>query len=364
METIMKKFLLLIVLSGISLLSCSNDDPPIPSGSTGKYDFSAVDRYIQANLAVYNNHVVVLVAQDGKLIYRKEINMTAGTNLPVASASKWLSAAVIMSLVDENKLTLEDTVGKFLPVFTQHGKGSMTIRQLFSHTAGFAGDQNSNNLRDKYEYRRNMTLAQAVDSIAVYISLANTPGTAFNYGSTSMQVGGRIAEIVSGKSWQTLFDEKIGQPCNMNVRYGAINASNPLVAGGVHTTANDYLNFLKMIVNRGSFNGKQVLSVTALNLMISDQTDNAEIEGTPYPSNPYAPYPMPVVRYGMGNWLDMVDANTQVLESSSPGLFGTHPWQDSKHEIAGIIFTQTTPKKSNLVSLKIRQMIRDIVDKG
>lgn len=363
----MKKLLLPLLLLSAALifLSCSDDDEPqIPPGSTGAYDLSSVDRYLHDNLAAYNNRVVVLIKKDGQLIYKKEIGMTDKTVLPIASASKWLSASVIMALVDEHKLSLDDTVGKFLPIFSQHQKGHITVRQLFSHTSGFGGDEGSDELRNKYEYRPTMTLAQAVDSIAVYTPLINQPGKAFNYGSTGMQIGGRIAEVVSGKSWQALFNEKIGTPCNMNVAYLKMSTANPLIAGGARTNANDYLNFLEMIVNKGVYNGKQVLSAEAVKLMTSDQTKGAEIQGTPYPSNPFAPYPMPEVRYGMGNWLDVVDGSGNVLESSSPGLFGAHPWHDSKHHLTGIIFTRTQHKKSSLISLKIRQMVRDIISKG
>lgn len=329
-----------------------------------KYDFSSVDKYIEQNIAAYNNHVAVLITQNDEVIYRKEVNMTVNTRFGIASASKWLSAGVIMSLVDENKLSLDDKVGKFLPVFNTYHKGNITIRQLFSHTAGFAGDAEGTQLRRKFEYRGDMTLAQAVDSIAVYIPLLNAPGTAFNYGSTSMQIAGRIAEVVSGKSWQALFNEKIAQPCQMQALYMQMSTKNPLLAGGVRTSAADYINFLRMIANRGIFNGVRVLSESAVKQMTSDQTRNAIIQGTPYAANPFTNPPVLAVKYGIGNWLDVVDATGNVVESSSPGLFGTHPWQNSKHHIAGIIFTQTGPKKSNAISLKIRQMIRDIIDKG
>lgn len=146
----------------------------------------------------------------------------------------------------------------------------------------------------------------------------------------------------------------------MTLRYGS--ASNPIIAGGANTSAADYLKFLQMVVNKGSYAGKRVLSESALAIMLSDQTNGAVIKSTPYPTNPFSPYPNTSIRYGMGNWLDVVDATGYVLESSSPGLFGTHPWQDSKNNIAGIIFTQTTRKKSNLTSLEIREMIRDIVE--
>jgi CubicO group peptidase (beta-lactamase class C family) len=179
-----------------------------------------------------------------------------------------------------------------------------------------------------------------------------------------MQIGGRIAEIVSGLSWQALFDQKIAGPCHMSAEYLQTTTQNPLLAGGVHTTAQDYLNFLEMINNKGMFNGVQVLSQDAVNAMEMDQTNNAIIQGTPYKSNPYSPFPTSPCRYGIGNWRDEVDASGNAIETSSPGMFGVHPWQDSKHHIAGIIFTRTDPRKSSIVSLQIRQMIRDIVDKA
>lgn len=326
-----------------------------PEKPNPSYDFTAVDKFIETNLGNYSDQIVVLVSQNGKLLYHKSLGLDSTDIRPIASASKWLSAAVIMSLVDDNKISLNDTVGKYLPIFTANKKGGITIRQLFSHTAGFEGDSQQN-----YEYQRNITVAAAVDSIALYVPLAFSPGSVFSYGSSGMHIGGRIAELVSGKSWQDLFDEKIGGPCHMVVRYGS--ASNPIIAGGGNTSAADYLKFLEMIVNRGVYAGKRVLSESAVAIMLSDQTNGAVIRGTPYATNPFSPYPNTSIRYGMGNWLDVVDANGNVLESSSPGLFGTHPWQDSKSKIAGIIFTQTTHKKSNLTSLEIRKMIRDIVE--
>ncbi|ANI88063.1 hypothetical protein A9P82_01280 [Arachidicoccus ginsenosidimutans] len=348
------------------ITSCSNKDDTLkpPAGSTGKYDFSSVDQYLVDNLPAYNNHVAVLVMQDGQLIYKQQLGLRADRKLPIASASKWLSGAVIMSLVDEGKLSLDDTVGKYLPIFTQYHKGNITIRQLFSHTAGFEGDIGADDLSSKYEYRKDLSLEQVVDSIAVYEPLINAPGAAFNYGSTSMQIGGRIAEIVSGKSWQELFNEKIGIPCDMQADYRKMSTENPLLAGGVATTANDYIHFLEMIVNKGMYNNNRVLSENAVNLMEQDETHGAEIQTTPYPSNPLTSPQVSPVRYGIGNWMDVLDSAGNVVETSSPGLFGTHPWQDSKHHIAGIIFTFTTPKKSNAVSLEIRKMIRDIVDKN
>ena len=54
----------------------------------------------------------------------------------IASCSKWLSAALVMTFVDEGKLELSDTIGKFLPVMAAHGKGHITIAQCLSHLTG------------------------------------------------------------------------------------------------------------------------------------------------------------------------------------------------------------------------------------
>lgn len=340
-----------LLLLMITIFSCQTKDP-----NPTNYDFSSVDAFIEENASVYANQVVVMVSQNGKLIYKKEHAMQPTDARAIASASKWLSGAVMMSLVDEGKLSLDDTVGKYLPIFTKYKKGNITIRQLFSHTSGFPGDS-----PEGYEYSTSLTLAQAVDSLAVHTAMIHAPGTTFNYGSIGMQIGGRIAEIVSGKSWQTLFNEKIATPCNLTVTY--LSLRNPIIAGGGYTTAEDYLHFLEMIANKGTYQSKRVLSENSVAEMLKDQTNKATIEGTPYPANPYSVYKNTGIRYGIGNWLDVVDNSGVVWETSSPGLFGSHPWQDSKNHLAGIIFTKTDPKLSNMISLQIREKIRNIVEK-
>lgn len=322
-----------------------------------QYDFTKVDTYVDAHLKEYSNAVAVLVSKDNAVIYKKEANLNITQPRIIASASKWLSAAVIMSLIDEKKLSLSDTVGKFLPLFTAHGKGNITIRQLFSHTSGFPGDS-----PQRYEYNQDLTLAAAVDSFALHTDMVHKPGEAFNYGGVSMHIAGRIAEVVSGKRWQALFNERIANPCEMDANYILIRPANPLIAGGVRTSARDYLNFLEMLLNKGMFHQRRVLSEAAVNAMLQDQTAGAVIENTPYPLNPLTPYKAGEVRYGMGNWRDVVNANGVAEENSSPGAFGAHPWIDIKHHVAGIIFTRTTPKISNTSSLKIREMIRNILD--
>jgi hypothetical protein len=83
------------------------------------------------------------------------------------------------------------------------------------------------------------------------------PGKEFRYGGVSMQVAGRIAEIVSGKSWEELFQERIAKPLEMRQSNfsGLGQTTNPRLGGSARSSMNDYHNFLTMIFNQGKFQG-------------------------------------------------------------------------------------------------------------
>ncbi|HPH21053.1 MAG TPA: serine hydrolase domain-containing protein, partial [Haliscomenobacter sp.] len=100
-------------------------------------NFSQADAILQKNLPVYRNKVCVLVQQQGKPIYYRSIGGYDSLSIAaVASVSKTFSGILMLALVDKGLLSLDDTLGKHLPIFTKYGKGSPTIRQLFSHSSG------------------------------------------------------------------------------------------------------------------------------------------------------------------------------------------------------------------------------------
>ncbi len=96
-------------------------------------------------------------------------------------------------------------------------------------------------------------------------------GTSFYYGNIGLLIAGRVAEVVSGKSWQQLFKEKIALPCKMNYTEYAFGGLQ-MLAGSVTSTAADYMNFLQMIMHRGVFEGTLVLTEEAINEMEKSQT--------------------------------------------------------------------------------------------
>ena len=105
-------------------------------------DFNQVDAVLQKNQKLLGNGLVALVYKDGKIIYTKELGeFNAKTQAPIASCSKWLTAALVMLFVDEGKLNLDDPVNKYLPVFDKYMKSYVTIRQCLAHTTGIENDK-------------------------------------------------------------------------------------------------------------------------------------------------------------------------------------------------------------------------------
>lgn len=305
---------------------------PFPGALAKKpaaYDFAPVTEFAeQAWRKAELPGAALLVYKDGRVIHEKFFGAyNETTQVPIASASKWLAAAVILSLVDEGKLDLDAPVAKYLPVFTGK-KGSITVRQMFSHTSGLADFPG--------EWNYGITVAEYAERMAKEGVLKADPGTEVRYGSAGMQVGGRVAEVVSGKGWNQLFLERIAGPCDMpNTVFARTERNrNPMLAGGAFSTLRDYGHFLEMILNKGVYRGRRVLSEKAVREMQRDQTGKLPLVVA---SNDRLGRKS---HYGLGEWLDEQDAKGRAVQVSSPGAFGFRPWINHPRRLFGVWMVQ------------------------
>jgi len=317
----------------------------------------SVDALIESQLDTLGGGASLTLVQKGEVIFRHHYGtFDDGTVVPIASATKWISAAVIMSLVDAGKLSLDDRVVQYIPSFTGE-KSSITIRQLFSHTSGLPSDSGPNStgcLSDRFT-----TLAACAEEIAIGPLIA-APGTEFNYGGVSMQVGGRVAEIVDGKRWEEIFQQRIARPLGLTaMTYGS--TLNPLIGGGARSSLDDYVRFLQMIMNRGMANGGRILSAAAIEEMQKDQTAGATIAITPYEKYGYLDPTLPSTRYGLGEWRERTDGAGRVIEVSSQGLFGFSPWIDHDRGLVGVLMVQSLLVEVMPVYLEMKQIIHTAI---
>lgn len=333
---------------------------PAPSSTVSQattydsYDFTSLDDLL-ARIARKHGGCALVVVKDDKVIYRKGFGSHGPDRvIPIASASKWLAGALIMSLIDDGMLSLDDQVSKYLPEFTQ-AKANITIRQLFAHTSGLPPEIGCRN--DK-----RTTLEHCVNEIAP-VKLRAAPGQEFYYGGVSLHVGGRIAEIVSGKSWNELFVARVTTPLGMShsdfFAYGP--TSNPRPAGDARSSVDDYARFLQMILQRGSFGGKRILSEASVLEMHKDQTDGARIAYTIYEKHAALDQSLPLARYGIGVWREKADASGQLLEASSQGALGFSPWIDFERNLAGVLSVRSSFSRALPEYLAVKDQIRRTV---
>ncbi len=311
------------------------------------FDFTSVEsrvgNWVQRG---YYPGAAVLIAKDNQVCYEKCFgSYQPDTEVFIASAGKWLAAATLMTLVDEGKLSLDDHPSEFLPEFRGDAKDAATLRQMLAHTSGYPAYQPTGAPTDNYQ-----TLAESVNQL-LPLPPSFKAGERFDYGGLAMQVAGRMAEVATGKDWETLFQERIAKPCRMaRTHFTPVDSGeghSPMLGGGARSTMRDYANFLAMIFNDGRFDGQQVLSVKAIREMQADQLRGAKLR-------PDAKEFVERVRgnthtsiYGLGEWREELDAAGNATLISSPSWAGAYPWIDKKAGVYGVIITHIDVTKPN-----------------
>jgi CubicO group peptidase (beta-lactamase class C family) len=272
---------------------------------------------------------ITLVARGGKIVEWKAVGMMdlaqqkpmqKDTIVRIYSMTKPITTVAAMMLHEEGKFQLDDPVSKYIPELkglrvyvgpgdkTEPARREVTIRDLMRHTSGFTygvfGDTPVDRMyRQKgLLVNRNMNLQEFVSRLGS-IPLQNQPGTKFQY-SVSVDVLGRLIEVVSGQTLDTVFSERIFKPLDMvdtgfyvpadkvarfatnygPDRNGALRviddpAKSPYLhspkflsgGGGLVSTARDYARFCQMMLNGGELDGTRLLKAETVEAMTHNQ---------------------------------------------------------------------------------------------
>ncbi len=358
----------------------------------------------------------ITIVRRGQVAYQKFLGvrdpatkapMTADTIFRIYSMTKPITTVAAMMLVEEGRLALEDPVAKYIPAFAgvkvgvekldAAGKASldlvaprrpMTVQDLMRHTSGLTyGFFGEGMVKKSYlEAKLNEgdpDTAEFVNRLAKQ-PLAYQPGSTWDY-SQSTDVLGRVVEVVSGKSLLALMKERILEPLGMKDTsfYVADAAKFPRIAeplpndrtfgadavmsdprverkyesggGGMVSTTGDYMKFLQMLLNGGSYGGKRYLSAKTVASMTSNHAGPAAgvVPG---------PYYLPGPGYGFGlGFAVRTEAGTNtaigsVGEYNWGGAGGTAFWVDPKENIY-VLFMMQSPGQR----LKYRTALRNTI---
>jgi CubicO group peptidase (beta-lactamase class C family) len=176
---------------------------------------AAIEQLVNADIADKKlPGAVVIVGHRGKIIYRRAFGnrslvptvekMTVDTIFDVASLTKVVATTTsIMILIEQGKLRLNDTIGKFVPDIDDEQAKRVTIQQLLTHTSGYAPDFD---LKEKWTGREGMLAALKKERL-------RTPsGTRFVYSDIGFIVLGEIVQRVTGRPLHEFVEKNVRQP--------------------------------------------------------------------------------------------------------------------------------------------------------
>ena len=403
------------LLIGASLMACQpqSDDRQTAlqgieadSAPAPVFDRAAMDALLSS--AVENGDVVgvsALVYDEGEVVYRNAFGMSdreAGTPVEldtvwrIYSMTKPVMSALIMDLREDGLLELGDPVSDYIPevakmrVIGQDASGQvsfadqarpMTIEDLLLHRAGLAyGIFGGNPIENAYQKADLFSPAEPLSEKVKRLGdlpLVAQPGEVWSY-SYSIDVLGRIAEIVTETPLNDLLEKRIFDPLGMDDtgfyvrsksadKLAAIylrqpdgtfvkleNGTGPLAlpdftrepafysgGGGLVSTLDDYAKFAEMIDGDGTFRGKDILKPDTVSLMMSNQL------GEDFKS--YQPWigGQTGAGFGYGGSVQMTATRQQQLsEGRFPGQWGwsgaarTTYFADPQNDAFGILMLQ------------------------
>jgi len=160
--------------------------------------------------------------------------MSADATFRIASLTKPYTASVVLQLVEEGTLSLDDTVGQWLPGIVSNAD-RITIRQLLGHTSGVADYVNDPAVLEPYlegDYEYVWTPQQLIE-IADQLGATSEPGAEWNYSSTNYAIVGLIVEQATGNTlgaeMQTRIFDKLDLP---NTTFATDTTLDPRMAHG------------------------------------------------------------------------------------------------------------------------------------
>ena len=210
------RLFLLVAVAAVPALAGAQ--PAIPDSTLRAIDkafedYRGTDRPGCA-LGVSRNGAVVLERGYGMANLETGTPITPASIFHVASISKQFTAAAIMLLAKEGKLSLDDDIRKHVPEIRDYG-ATITIRHLLHHTSGLRDQWALLNLaRGRFEENR-ITDADVLDIASRQRALNFTPGAEYVYSNTGYTLAALIVRRVSGKSLRDFADERIFRPLGM-----------------------------------------------------------------------------------------------------------------------------------------------------
>tara|TARA_B110000263_G_scaffold250015_1_gene269874 strand:- start:1388 stop:2656 length:1269 start_codon:yes stop_codon:yes gene_type:complete len=343
--------------------------------------------------------------------FSKKIPFQKNGIFRIASMTKAITSLAVMMLWEEGKFSLDDPIEKFIPEFkdpkildkfnvedstytTINAKNKITIRHLLTHTSGVGYGFIDSNPSIRAIYLKagiidgftseNITIEQNIKQLAK-LPLHFDPGTNYTY-SEGLDVLGYFIEIMSGMSFKDFLLNRIFKPLEMEDTYFYLpeSKSDRLVSvqtkdkgewidfndsrfevdypvkgsktffsggAGLSSTVEDYGKFLQMFLNKGRYNGSQIIGKKTCETILSNQLSHlGERELS--------------LAFGLLSKKDFSEGiGGSIGTFTWGGYWNTYYFADPEENLIGIIYKQTYNISNDLSSNVFRRLVfQSIVD--
>ena len=328
----------------------------------------------------------------GRANVRTRELISSDTIFWLLSMTKAITATACMQLVEHSRLRLDQPAGDILPQlkspqildgFDTSGqpklrpaRNAITVRHLLTHTSGFTYSIWSDRL-SQYEKVTGMPDIGYSMNGAFAAPLEFEPGERWEYG-ISLDWVGKLVEAVTDQSLEVYFREHIFEPLGMrNTGFLIGSAQKQHVAtmhrrqadgsllaepfeinqrpeffmggGGLFSTPRDYMAYLQMLLNGGTYRGERILRADTVAMMFRNHIGDLQVTemktAQPSWSNSFDQFPGAAHKWGLS-----FDINTQpgphgrsAGSVSWAGLLNTYFWVDPIKRVAASLFTQMLP---------------------
>lgn len=282
--------------------------------------FDAAATIMDQQAKTLKQELVLVVASKDTTLFTKDSKTFSALRgqAELGQSSQWLTAALVMVLVDEGKISLDDKVSQYIPAFASYGKSYITLRHCLSH---FTGIHHETIRAVKFFEKKKF--ANLEEAVASYVKkeIQNNAGEAYRYNNMGPDIAGRVLEIVTKKKFDMLAQQKLLRPLGMRqTTFSTLDGSALSPADGARGTAGDYIRFLRMLLNGGMHNGQRILSETSVAALRQVMTTTA--------NRKYSPEPMQAFEYALGAWSVSGNQGGKATVLTAPSFSGTTPLVD------------------------------------
>lgn len=325
--------------------------------------------------------------------------MEPDTIFRMASMTKPIASLALMQLYEEARFLIDTPVSDFIPsfkdlpvfagmngdtAFTRAAKREMTIRDLLMHTSGLTGPGEPTPVGRLYAATGRLganvdprsTMADTIEVLSK-LPLACDPGAQFNYG-VSTDVVGYLVELISGKTLAAYLQDRVFEPLGMTdtafqvpaskrsrfaalyrqgVENGALRTRAEAEAdaryaeggnyfsgaGGLTSTAADYMQFAKALCNGGELDGERIIGTRTLEYMTANHLPGG-VEFAEIVNNPLSTWITRGTGFGLGFAVLMDPVKAGVLGTEGEyywnGAFSTSFFVSPNEDLVAMLLTQ------------------------